>query len=332
MTTRERVGQLFIMGVASTGPSRSDMHNLIADAGGNVYLRGDTTRGGSAVHDIVAKLQSQLTHAGVRPFIGTDQEGGEVQDLQGPGFAAMPTAVAQGRLRTDTLQADAHTWGSQLRKVGLNLDLAPVADTVPKSVGTSNQPIGQYFREYGHTVTRVRRHVVGFERGLLAAHVATTLKHFPGLGRATGNTDNGRNITDPTGPRSPYLLPFHDGVRAGTQFVMVSSATYPHIDPTQPACFSRKVIHDLLRTHEKFAGIVVSDSFGSASVAYLRAGLRAIYFFRAGGTMVLDSAPAQLHTMVAAVMSRITHNAAFAATIKADVLEVLTMKAGDGLI
>ncbi len=230
------------------------------------------------------------------------------------------------------LQSDARTWGAQLRKAGLNLDLAPVADTVPKSVGTSNQPIGQYYREYGHTITRVRRHVVAFQRGLMAADIATTLKHFPGLGRATGNTDSGRNITDPTGPRSTYLLPFQDGIRARTQFVMVSSATYPHIDPTQPACFSRKVISDLLRTHEKFAGIVVSDSFGSASVAYLHAGLRAIDFFQAGGTMVLDSAPAQLHPMVTAVTSRIEHNTAFAATIKADVLRVLTMKARDGLI
>ena len=332
MTTRERVGQLFMMGVASTGPYRAELARLTADRDGNVYLRGDSTQGRSAVRDIVTAMQPRLTYAGVRPFIGTDQEGGEVQDLQGPGFDTMPTALSQGRLRAATLQADAHTWGRQLRAAGLNLDLAPVADTVPESVGTANQPIGQYYREYGHTVARVRAHVVAFERGLTTAKVATTLKHFPGLGRATGNTDNGHNITDPTGPRSPYLLPFHDGIAAGTQFVMVSSATYPHIDATQPACFSRKVIQDLLRSHEKFGGIVVSDSFGSASVAYLRAGLRAVYFFRAGGTMVLDSAPAQLHPMVTAVLARMKHNDAFAATIKADVLAVLTMKARDGLI
>ena len=212
MTTRERVGQLFIMGVSSTGPYRSELHDLAADAGGNVYLRGDSTQGRRAVRNIVAATRPQLTYAGVRPFIGTDQEGGEVQDLQGPGFNTMPTALSQGRLPAPTLQADAQVWGRQLREAGLNLDLAPVADTVPKSVGTANQPIGQYYREYGHTVSRVRTHAVAFQRGLTAASIATTLKHFPGLGRAPA--------TPTTGTTSP-IRPGR-AARTSSRFTMAS--------------------------------------------------------------------------------------------------------------
>jgi beta-N-acetylhexosaminidase len=332
MSERQRVGQLFMTGVASTGPTPAEIRAVQRSDTGNVFLRGDSTQGRKAVRRLVTSLSPSATQAKVEPFVGTDQEGGEVQDLQGKGFTRMPTALDQGRLARSALRTAAAGWATQLHSAGVNVDLAPVADTVPKSIGTSNQPIGAFDREFGHTVTRVRHHVTSFVRGLVDAHVSAAVKHFPGLGRATGNTDTRHGVTDPTGPHSSFLLPYRDGIAAGAQFVMVSSATYPKIDPRHRACFSQTVIGSLLRGREKFTGIVISDGFNAVAVSDLSPAHRALRFFAAGGTMLLDPASADVPPMAKAVRTAIQQNQAFAATIKADVLLVLTTKATDGLL
>jgi beta-N-acetylhexosaminidase len=332
MTERQRVGQLFMTGVASTGPTTAEIRAVQRSATGSVFLRGDSTQGHKAVRRIVTALAPSATHAQVRPFVGTDQEGGEVQDLQGSGFTRMPTALDQGRLAPSALRTAAAGWAAQLRSSGVNVDLAPVADTVPTSIGRKNQPIGAFDREYGHTVTRVRHHVTSFVRGLDDSHVSAAVKHFPGLGRATGNTDTRHGVTDPTGPHSRFLLAYRDGIDAGAQFVMVSSATYPKIDPHHRACFSPTVIGSLLRGREKFTGIVISDAFDATAVNDLSLAARAQRFFAAGGTMLLDPLSADVPTMARAVRSAVLKDKAFAATIKTDVLKVLTIKARDGLL
>jgi beta-N-acetylhexosaminidase len=332
LTEWQRVGQLFMIGVASTGPTTAELRDVQRSDAGNVFLRGDSTQGHKAVRRIVAGLVPSATRHGVMPFVGTDQEGGEVQDLQGGGFARMPTAQQQGKLAPSDLRTAAAGWASQLDSAGVNVDLAPVADTVPASIGTKNQPIGAFHREYGHTITRVRHHVTSFVRGLDDSHVAAAVKHFPGLGRATGNTDVRHGVTDPTGPHSRFLLPYRDGIGAGAQFVMVSSATYPKIDPDHRACFSTAVIATLLRNREKFTGIVISDGFNAVAVDDLTPADRALRFFRAGGTMLLDPASADVPPMAKAVRAALAGDPTFAATIKADVLQVLTTKAKDGLL
>jgi beta-N-acetylhexosaminidase len=332
MTEPQRVGQLFMTGVTSTGPTTAEDADVVASHGGNVFLRGDSTTGRTAERKVVTRLVPSATQSKVRPFVGTDQEGGEVQDLQGTGFTRMPTALDQGRLPLATLRSDAAGWGAQLLDAGVNVDLAPVADTVPASIGTKNQPIGRYFREFGHTVTRVGNHVTSFVQGMTDARVATTIKHFPGLGRATGNTDTTRGVTDPTGVHSSFLRPYRAGIVAGAQFVMVSSAKYPKIDAYHRACFSQKVIGTLLRGQQKFTGIVISDSMDTVAVSDLTRAQRALRFFGSGGTMLLTTVAADLHPMTQAVLAELASDPDFATIIKADVLAVLTMKAQDGLI
>jgi beta-N-acetylhexosaminidase len=332
MSERQRVGQLFMTGVASTGPTAAELRAVQRSDSGNVFLRGDSTQGHRAVRRIVADLLPSATHEKVAPFVGTDQEGGEVQDLQGKGFTRMPTALDQGRMSPSSLRSAAAGWASQLHSAGVNVDLAPVADTVPASIGTRNQPIGAFDREYGHTVTRVRHHVTSFVRGIEAAKVAAAVKHFPGLGRATGNTDTRHGVTDPTGPRSRFLLPYRAGIDADAQFVMVSSATYPRIDRHRRACFSPAVIGTLLRGQEKFTGIVISDGFNAVAVDDLSPADRALRFFSSGGTMLLDPNSADVPPMAKAVRAALLQDKAFAKTIKADVLTVLTTKAADGLL
>ena len=72
---------------------------------------------------------------GVRFFIAANQEGGEVQQLTGPGFATMPSELVQGTWTVSTLRTAATDWGTDLRAAGVNLNLAPVMDVVPQGGG-----------------------------------------------------------------------------------------------------------------------------------------------------------------------------------------------------
>jgi beta-N-acetylhexosaminidase len=329
---KQRIGQLFMTGVASSGPSSATVATLRRSMVGNVILTGNSSAGRAADKRITSSLATALTYRRVGAFISTDQEGGEVQRLTGHGFSTMPTALAQGKLAPATLQADAKTWGHQLVAAGINLNLAPVADTVPAAHAHSNAPIGASDRELGHTPSAVAAHVVPLVRGMAAAGLDTTVKHFPGLGRATGNTDLTPGVTDPTTRHSSYVQPFQAGVTAGTALVMVSSAKYPNIDPHHIAPFSKIIIGSMLRGDLGFHGVVISDDLGTVALKRFSFAQRATDFFHAGGTILLDTTPSQVSTMVAAVTAKAAASSSFAALLKSAEMTVLLAKARAGLI
>jgi beta-N-acetylhexosaminidase len=332
MTQSQRVGQLLMIGVETTKVTAADIHHLQASDVGNIILNGNSHHGVAAIAKTTKRLDSAFTVRGAAPFVATDQEGGEVQRLTGSGFTTMPSALAQGKQSSAALTSASKKWGKQLAKAGVNLDLAPVADTVPAKNARNNQPIGKFDREFGHTTSVVKTHVAAFVRGMSGGGVDVTVKHFPGLGRATGNTDLTKHVTDPTTKSDPYLKPFQSGINAGAQFVMVSLATYPHIDASQPACFSSTIMKTMLRKQLGFTGVVISDSMNAVAVSGASASRQALRFFQAGGTMLLNVDPAQVSSMRKAVLARMTASPAFAQTIKADVLKVLQTKAKRGLL
>ncbi|MDQ0093190.1 glycoside hydrolase family 3 N-terminal domain-containing protein [Paeniglutamicibacter psychrophenolicus] len=132
----QRVGQVLMMGVPATGASATDLSILTKNKIGNVFLKGHSHSGVTATKAVVTKINATVSltsTGGQKRFIATDQEGGYVQVLKGPGFSTMPTALHQGTWAPSTLKAAATTWGKQLHAAGLNVNLAPVADTVPSA-------------------------------------------------------------------------------------------------------------------------------------------------------------------------------------------------------
>ena len=120
-------------------------------------------------------------------FIAADQEGGAVQQLKGKGFTVLPAALDQGKLPPSELTALGTTLAAELRSAGVNVNLAPVADTVPPSMVQTNAPIGKYRRELGNDPAVVAAAVPVLVTAVQAGKVVATIKHFPGLGRITGN-------------------------------------------------------------------------------------------------------------------------------------------------
>ncbi|MDO5754297.1 glycoside hydrolase family 3 N-terminal domain-containing protein, partial [Arthrobacter sp.] len=333
MTMEQRVGQLFMVAADATGASAATLSALSNYHVGNVYLSGRSDAGTGVTAAVVQAMTvgvSSATTGNVKMLVGTDQEGGYVQVLSGPGFSTIPTALSQGSQAPATLQANALAWGSQLAAAGLNLNLAPVLDTVPSAAfAPSNAPIGYYQREYGYTPQVVTSHGLAFATGMTQANIVTAVKHFPGLGRVTANTDTSGNVHDTvTTSNDAYLQPFQASVTAGTGIVMVSSAYYDQIDAAHIGPFSATIMQSILRGNLGFNGVILSDDLCNAQqLAPWTQATRATSFFNAGGSMLLCANPANIPAMYNAVLGQAQSSQAFASVVNAAALKVLQLKA-----
>lgn len=333
MSRDERVGQLFMVGENSQSISSADLGRIANLHLGSVILLGNTTSGRSAVKSLTDRVRDAAGRShGVSVMLAADQEGGLVQRLKGSGFSVIPSARSQAGEPNATLQANVKTWSEQLGRAGIDADLAPVADVVPTSMERTNQPIGVLKRGYGPNPATVAAKVNAFVRGMHAGDTATSVKHFPGLGRVRGNTDTDTDVVDHVTTRHDAdLAGFRAGVKAGTDMVMVSSATYARIDPRQPATFSSTVLQGMIRSDLGFDGVIISDDLIGKALTSVSMGTRATRFVDAGGDLAIVGDPGQVSAAVRAVSSKAGSSTGFDAKVTAAATRVLAMKARYGL-
>jgi len=335
---RDQVGQLLMVAVTSTGVTDAQERAVRSSRAGSLLLLGGSTAGTGGTASLVRHLRATAHRPGpdggreVGVLLAADQEGGLVQRLRGPGFSDIPAATAQRDLSDARLRGDAQRWGAQLRRAGIDVDLAPVADVVSKDLVEVNEPIGRLHRGYGPDPVVVGAKVAAFTTGMDRAGVATAVKHFPGLGRVRGNTDTARRVVDTTTTRhDPALRGFTAAVGAGVDMVMVSSAVYRRIDAAQPATFSTVVVQGMVRGDLGFDGVVVSDDLSAAALSAWSPQQRALRFVRAGGDLLVVGDPASVPAMTDALAARADRDPAFARRVERSAGRVLTLKARRGL-
>jgi beta-N-acetylhexosaminidase len=202
--------------------------------------------------------------------------------------------------------------------VGVNVNLAPVADVPrPGSVMATRSFEGD---ERG-IAARTRAAV----RGLRDAGVAATAKHFPGLGGATVNTDDG-----PSTIRTPLerdLVPFRAAIDEAVPLVMLSHASYPALDSRRIASQSRAAVTGLLRRRLGYEGVIVTDSMEAAAVM-ARSGIRAAAerSIRAGADLVLLTGSASWNDVYPRLLAVARRDRAFRSRIREAAARVLALK------
>lgn len=197
-----------------------------------VLLTGRNIAGPAQVRRLTSTLQSAAYAGGYPPLIiAVDQEGGTVKRLAT--FPPERSAADMGGLSTTTIRSEGRRTGVALRSVGINVDLAPVAD-VPSSATSF---LGS--RAFSPGPKRAAITACAFAEGLHEAGVRPTLKHFPGLGAATANTDDAR-VSIPFGPArlKRDLSAYRRCANNGDTLTMMSSARYPRLTGTRPAVLS----------------------------------------------------------------------------------------------
>jgi beta-N-acetylhexosaminidase len=265
----------------------------------------------------VAELCAAIREAAPRPqLLCVDQEGGRVQRFR-EGYAALPPLENFGRLhasdRAAALRlAEEHAWlmASEIRATGIDLSFAPVVD-----LGRGNRAIGN--RAFHAEPAIVADFTAAYVRGMHAAGMAATLKHFPGHGSVLEDTHFDEAI-DPRPLeqlRAEDLQPFVAGIAAGADAVMMAHVTYPAVAP-EPAGYSPRWINSILREEMAFRGVVFSDDIGMAAaegVGGIKARIDA--HLDAGCDVVLVCPPALVAESLRAMDGRPAGNAAAIASL-----------------
>lgn len=241
-----------VMGTLTAPPTSAFLARVRNGGVGGVLFLGNGWLTPSNVKKMTAKLQKAACVAGEPLLIAVDQEGGIVRRLS---WAPPTEAPADMQGPTDA-HAQAAAAASALHTAGIDVDFAPVVDTPSSPSNFLGSRAFSHSRTYNANMARA------FVGGLQRNGIAATAKHFPGLGLAGGNTDNGQIEIDAAAWKlNQGLLPFEAAVKAGVKLVMVSTAIYPHLDPSRkPAAFSAKIIQGILRKQLGFKGVTVTDS------------------------------------------------------------------------
>ncbi|WP_445150895.1 glycoside hydrolase family 3 N-terminal domain-containing protein [Baekduia sp. Peel2402] len=257
LTLRQAIGQRFVFAYSGLRPPRALERRISRGEAAGVILFGRNVRSVAQVRATVKRLQAIKRPAGLDAplLVMVDHEGGPVRRLPGPpakGAAETPSPAAA--------RAYGRAAGDLLRSAGVNVDLAPVVDVARADSALANEG-----RTYDDDVVNVVAKAGAFAEGLKAAGVAPVLKHFPGFGAATINTDNGAARVDLSlsALRATDLVPYQ---RIRAPAVMLSTAIYPRVDP-RPAAFSARWVRDELHGRLKFGGVTITDDLQTPAVA-----------------------------------------------------------------
>ncbi len=241
-----------VMGTLTAPPNRRFLTRIRNGKMGGVVLLGNGWLTRHTAVTVTAELQQAACTRGEPLLIAVDQEGGIVRRLAW----APPTEAPDQMTSPAVAHEQAAAAAAALHSVGIDIDFAPVVDT-PGPAGNFEGS-----RVFSSSRTWNAQMAHAFVTGLQENGIAATAKHFPGLGLASGNTDNGRIvIRDGATKLHQGLLPFQSAVNAGAKLVMVSTAVYPKLDGSKrPAAFSSTIISGLLRKQLGFQGVTVTDS------------------------------------------------------------------------
>lgn len=253
MPLQRQIGELLVISFRGPGvPGYVKRALRQGRAGGVILFRGNA---GSAAQ--MRDVTNAVQRAGRgRVLVAADQEGGPVRILPW----AAPSAAQTAQATPAQAAAQAKAAARDLALAGVNVTLAPVAD-----VASGGVMRGRAFPGGTAQVTAITRAAVGGYRG---SKVAATLKHFPGLGEAGTNTDDGSvTISSPRPALATRdLPPFAAGIKAGAPLVMASHALFTGLDRRNIASQSPAILTTLLRRRLGFRGVVVTDSMEAAAV------------------------------------------------------------------
>jgi beta-N-acetylhexosaminidase len=247
-------GSVLCVGFPGDAPKNAPLHELRDLAPGAIVLFSWNLSMDPGRNRLLVGAISKVLDGAV---FAIDQEGGRVARLRGGAALALPSAMAiaaSGEPSAPNLLALGVA--GELRAIGVDLNLAPVADLALATRGTV---IGT--RAYSDDPKRAAALVAATVHGLLRGGIAATLKHFPGHGATAVDSHVALPILEVDGAtlRAREFVPFEAGIAAGARAVMLGHLMVPAIDRECPASLSRRVIGDVLRRELGFEGVVVTD-------------------------------------------------------------------------
>lgn len=283
MTVEEKVGQMFFVRCPDTGAAEAVSEYKL---GGYILFGRDFKN--KTAEQVRTDISSYQSAAGVPLLIGTDEEGGTVVRASSnpnlfPHSGLSPQDLfAQGGM--DAIIQDARQKSVTLLDLGVNVNLAPVADVSTDS----NDFI--YDRAFGQDAQATAEYVSNVVKTMDAQGIGSVLKHFPGYGN---NVDTHTGVAIDERPYETFqtsdYLPFTAGIQAGADAVLVSHNVMTCVDDQLPASLS-PAVHKELRETLGFQGVIMTDDLAMDAVAaYAGDQSPAVMAVKAGNDMIVTT-------------------------------------------
>ncbi len=324
MSLRAKVRQLIVVQFTGTVPPLSALTRL--RPGGVIYFS-DNLVDAAQVTRMSHQIERNSRRSGVAALIMTDQEGGTVTRLPGP-VSSLPGGI-EFHGNAHWARRVAHRTGAAMRRMGLNVDLAPVADV--DTVGDAGV-IGP--RSFGSEPGVVSRLVHAQICGYHGSRVGATVKHFPGHGSTRVDSHDSLPTLHLTRHRwrRVHLPPFVEGIKDRVDLVMVGHLAFPALDSSgRPASLSRPMVTGWLRHRLGYHGVVITDSLGMGALSsYGGSGQIAVRAVEAGDDLLLM--PVDARAAVRGILAAVHDGRLGESRIDGSVHRILALKERLGLL
>lgn len=261
MTLDEKIGQLIITGFNGS-EYNDDMDRLINEYKvGGVILFARNIEDSNQMIDLTRALQENNNNLPL--FISIDEEGGRVSRLPDD-VEKFPSAFTIGLINDQqTAYENGKEIGYTLKRLGINLDYAPVLDIYSNE---NNTVIGD--RGFSTEESIVSTMGIATMEGIEDSDIIPVVKHFPGHGDTEVDSHYGLPIVYKTLEelRSFEFIPFVKAIESGCDVIMVSHIILNEVDSINPASLSKIVISDLLRKDMGFDKVVITDDMSMGAI------------------------------------------------------------------
>ena len=326
-TLGQLVGQKLVVRMDGTTPSADLLGRIQRGEIGGVILFGANITTKTALISLTSKLHHAAIAGGQPRFlVAVDQEGGAIKRIPwAPPTLSPPRMGVLGS--TSTARSQGQLTGAALKALGIDVDLAPVAD-VPASTSSF---LYQQGRTWSFSATRTAALSDAFATGLETGGEIPSMKHFPGLGYATLNTDTHMvSIRVSKTALAPGLLPYRTAIAHGIPLIMLSNATYSAYDPYAAAGWSPALNTTLLRGTLGFRGVTITDALdGTAAARGYTAAHLAYRAAKAGTDMILiTGSEATSRGVFATLLADATAGSISLTSLRASYARIIAMKGG----
>ncbi|MDR2606819.1 MAG: glycoside hydrolase family 3 protein [Treponema sp.] len=307
---RRLAAQVIMTGIDGRGSLGSVMADILKDvpAGALMLFKYNLNTSKEEVRALLSDCSEFIGEcAGIPPFIAVDHEGGSVHRF-GAGVEKLPPALhweeqAQVLGREAALAGLGEAAGrsaQEIRNLGINLNLAPVAEIL-----NDDNRVFLDDRSFGSDAEFTAAASAVFVKAMEEAGVGCVAKHFPGNSAADPHSALSI-IADSRDAVDAMVAPFallSGGSLAG---IMVSHVLVPARDPVSIASLSPAVMGDWLRGELGFSGFILADDFSmaGASVRELSPEAAAVASLAAGADMVM-AWPGNLRSLHREILSAI---------------------------
>lgn len=250
----EQVGQRLIISIPGTSLDESTEELLSMVKPGGIILFSSNIQSEDQVIQLTEDLQKWASDNHLPPFfIGVDEEGGVVERIW---FSPVEKAQPElGSINDEvTTRENAEKTAATLKKLGINMNFAPVAD-----IAYSGDSV-MLERSFGSDANLVANHTSWIINEFEKNGIAAVAKHFPGHGRTPVDSHNqlpSVNVTKEEWLKSDGF-PFIKAVDGGGDFIMSGHLIYPAISPDITSQ-SSTWLNEILRNDLGFDGVVISD-------------------------------------------------------------------------